>query len=168
VNTPSTQSLTLTATGSAVTVSGATASGTGFSVSGATFPMTVNPGASATLNVQFNPTAAGAASGNLTIANNSSNNSSASIALSGTGVTHQIALNWTAPSDNSDPVAGYRVYRATSGSSSYALLNSSATSQTTYTDATAASGTSYQYYVTSVDSAGSESTPSNTATVAVP
>jgi fibronectin type 3 domain-containing protein len=130
--------------------------------------MTVNPGSSATLNVQFNPTSAGAASGKLVIANNSSNNSNANITLSGTGITHQIALAWDVPSDNSDPVAGYKVYRSTGGGSSYTLLNSSATSKTTYTDTTAQSGTTYQYYVTSVDSSGSESTPSNTATVAVP
>src|SRR5579871_5112393 len=168
VGSPATQSVTLTATGSAVTVSSATTTGTGFAVSGAKFPMTVNPGSPATLNIAFSPTSAGAASGKLTIANNSSNLSSASITLSGTGTTHEIALNWTAPTETTDPAVGYKVYRTTSGSSSYTLLNSSATSQTTFTDTTAASGATYQYYVTSVDSAGAESTPSNTATVAVP
>ncbi len=168
LNTPSTQSITLSATGSAVTVSGATASGTGFSVSGATFPMTVNPGSSATINVAFNPTTAGAATGKLTIANNSTNSANAAIALTGTGISHQIALAWNAPADDADPATGYKVYRATSGSSSYTLLNGSATSQTTYTDTSAQSGTTYQYYVTSVDKAGAESTPSNTATVVVP
>lgn len=168
VNTPSTQSITLSASGSAVKISGATPAGTGFSVTGATFPMTVNPGSSATLNVQFDPTTTGAVSGKLTIANNSSNSSSAVVSLSGTGISHQIALTWNAPADNSDPVSGYKVYRAASGSSTYQLLNSSATSKTAFTDTSAQSGTSYQYYVTSVDSGGSESTPSNTATVAVP
>ncbi|MGB6193389.1 MAG: choice-of-anchor D domain-containing protein [Terracidiphilus sp.] len=168
LSTPSTQSITLSATGSAVTVNGATASGTGFSVSGATFPMTVNPGASATINVAFDPTTAGAATGTLTIANNSTNNGSAAITLTGTGISHQIALAWNAPTEDTDPATGYKVYRATSGSSSYTLLNSSATAQTTYTDTSAQSGTTYQYYVTSVDSAGAESTPSNTATVVVP
>jgi fibronectin type 3 domain-containing protein len=130
--------------------------------------MTVNPGSSATLNVQFDPTSAGAATGQLTIANNSSNDSNAVISLSGTGTSHQVALNWTAPSSSSDPVAGYNVYRAASGSSSYQKLNSSSDGQTTYTDSTVQAGTTYQYYVTSVDSSGSESTPSNTATAVVP
>lgn len=168
LNSPSTQSITLSATGSAVTVNSATASGIGFSVTGATFPMTVTPGASATINVAFNPTTAGAATGKLTIANNSTNNSNAAITLTGTGISHQIALAWNPPTDDSDPATGYKVYRATSGSSSYTLLNSSATSKTTFTDISAQSGTTYEYYVTSVDSAGAESTPSNTATVVVP
>ena len=168
VKTSSTQAVTLNATGSAVTITGATPSGTGFSVSGTTFPMTVTPGTAATINVAFSPTAAGAVSGKLTIANNSSNNSSAAIALTGTGTTHQVGLTWQAPTDTSDPATGYKVYRTTSGSSAYTLLNSAATASLTYTDTTAQSGTTYDYYVTSVDSSGSESTPSNTATVVVP
>ena len=68
LNTPSTQSLTLSSTGTApVTVSAATVTGTGFTVSGATFPLTLNPNQTATLSVEFDPTAAGAASGSLTI-----------------------------------------------------------------------------------------------------
>jgi fibronectin type 3 domain-containing protein len=35
-------------------------------------------------------------------------------------------------------------------------------------DATVTAGTTYEYYVTTVDTSGTESTPSNTATVAVP
>ena len=168
LNTPSTQSVTLTATGTgAITVSSASVSGTGFSLSGAKFPMTVNPGTPATLSVQFDPTSSGAASGQLIIANSSSNNANATISLSGTGATLQIALNWDAPSSSSDSIAGYNVYRAVSGSSSYAVVKSGNT-QTSYTDSSVKSGTTYQYYVTSVDSSGDESTPSNTATVAVP
>jgi putative lipoic acid-binding regulatory protein len=86
VNTPATQSVTLTSTGTApITVSAATVTGTGFTVSGATFPVTLNPGQTASLTAQFNPTAAGAASGQLTITSNSSTGASTAIALSGTG-----------------------------------------------------------------------------------
>ena len=86
VNTASTQPVTLTSTGTApVTINSATLSGTGFTVSGATFPVTLNPTQSVTLNVQFDPTAAGAATGQLTIQSNSSTNSTAVVNLSGTG-----------------------------------------------------------------------------------
>jgi centrosomal CEP192-like protein len=169
VNTPTTQSVTLTSTGTAaVTVSAATVTGTGFTLSGATFPMTLNPSQTATLNVQFDPTTTGAATGQLTITSNSSTNGTATISLSGTGIHHQVDLNWSAPTGSSDPIAGYKVYRAPSGSSSYQLLNSSIDAQTTYTDSTPQSGTTYQYYVTSVDSSGAESAPSNSTSVTIP
>jgi hypothetical protein len=168
LNTPSTESVTLTATGSsAVTVSSASITGTGFSLPGAKFPMTVNPGTPATLSVQFDPTSSGAVAGQLVIANNSTNDANPTIGLSGTGTALQIALNWDAPSGSSDPIAGYNVYRAVSGSSSYSVVKSG-NSQTSFMDSTIKSGTTYQYYVTSLDSTGAESTPSNTATVAVP
>jgi Abnormal spindle-like microcephaly-assoc'd, ASPM-SPD-2-Hydin len=168
LNTPATQSVTLTATGSSpVTVSSASVTGAGFSLPGATFPMTVNPGTPATLGVQFDPTSSGAATGKLTITDNSTNDANATLGLSGTGTALQIALNWDAPSSTSDPVTGYNVYRAVSGSSSYEVVKSG-NSQTSYSDSTIKSGTTYQYYVTSLDSSGAESTPSNTATVAVP
>ena len=54
-------------------------------MSGATFPVTLNPNQSVTLNVQFDPTAAGAATGQLTIQSNSSTNGTAVVSLSGTG-----------------------------------------------------------------------------------
>ena len=66
VNTASTQTVTLSSTGTAaVTVSAATVTGAGFTVAGATFPDTLNPGQTVTLDVQFEPTATGAATGQL-------------------------------------------------------------------------------------------------------
>jgi hypothetical protein len=86
LNTPATQPVTLTSSGSApVTINSATATGTGFTVSGASFPLTLNPGQKATLSVQFQPTVAGAATGLLTIISNSTTNSVQSISLSGSG-----------------------------------------------------------------------------------
>ena len=71
VNTASTQSITLTATGTApVTISAATLAGTGFTLPAATFPMTLNPGQAVALSVQFDPAATGTASGQLTISSN--------------------------------------------------------------------------------------------------
>ena len=99
VNTATTQSVTLSSTGTAaVTVSAATVAGTGFTVSGATFPLTLNPTQTATLTVQFDPTAAGAASGSLTLTSNSSSGTSTLVSLSGTGVPVLSALSCTSGS----------------------------------------------------------------------
>lgn len=165
----STQSVTLQSTGTgAVTVSSAQASGTGFTVTGATFPLTLNSGQSATLSLQFLPTATGAATGSLTISSNATTNSTAVVALSGTGVPLAIDLSWNAPAASSTQIAGYNVYRATGSSSSFQKLNSSVNPPVSYMDSTVVPSTTYQYYVTSVDASGLESTPSNTATVVVP
>jgi fibronectin type 3 domain-containing protein len=64
-------------------------------------------------------------------------------------------------------VAGYHIYRATSGGS-FALLNSSVNLPTTYTDTTAQAGATYDYEVMSVDASGVESTPSNVYTATIP
>jgi fibronectin type 3 domain-containing protein len=106
--------------------------------------------------------------GTLTIKSNSSTNATVSVGLSGTGTSHQVSLTWSAPSSSSDPVAGYHIYRATGSSSSYTLLNSSVVTQTSYMDSTVVSGTSYAYYVKSVDASGVESAASNSISVTVP
>ena len=92
------------------------------------------------------------------------------IALSGTGqaLTYEVDLTWTAPSSSTGPVAGYRVYRATNGASTYQLITSSLDSSTAYADSTVASGTNYTYYVVSVDGSGNESAPSNTWEALIP
>jgi hypothetical protein len=171
LNTPATQSLTLTSTGTAaVTVNSATLTGTGFTMTGVTFPITLTPGQTATLNVQFDPTAAGAATGQLAIASNSTTNGTAQIALSGTGVaaSYVINLSWNAPASSPDPVAGYNAYRASGGSTAYQLLNSSLDTQTAYVDSTVQSGQTYSYIVKSVDASGIESAPSNPFSVTIP
>ena len=87
LNSTATESVTLTSTGSTyVTVSAATVSGLGFGASGANFPLNLSPAQTATLTVQFDPTAAGAATGELTLTSNSSTGTSTVVDLSGTGV----------------------------------------------------------------------------------
>jgi len=82
-----TLSETLTNTGgSSLTISAASASGTGFSLSGLTLPVALTAGQSTSFSVKFSPTAAGAASGSISVTSNGSN-PSLSIPLSGTGVT---------------------------------------------------------------------------------
>ncbi len=88
LNTPLTEPVTLTSTGTApVTISAGKLSGTGFTMSGATFPITLNPGLAVTLDVQFDPTAAGPATGQLIITSNSSTNPTVTVSLSGTGAS---------------------------------------------------------------------------------
>ena len=82
--------------------------------------------------------------------------------------THSVTLSWDAPTSSTDPVVGYDIYRAVSGSSSYQLLNLSVDTETTYVDSTAKSGATYIYYVESVDSSGNQSVPSNQVSVTVP
>jgi Abnormal spindle-like microcephaly-assoc'd, ASPM-SPD-2-Hydin len=171
LNSPSTQSVTLTSTGTAsVTISAATVAGTGFSLAGAALPITLAPNQTATLSVQFDPTAAGAATGSLTIASTSSANPTVAVSLTGTGesTAYEVNLSWNAPSSSTDPVAGYNVYRAPSGSTSYQQINTSMLTQTEYTDTSVQDGQTYDYIVESVDDSGATSAPSNMASLTIP
>jgi hypothetical protein len=169
--TPSYQSVTLTSSGTAaVTVSAGSVSGAGYTISGVSFPSTLNPSQTATLEIEFDPTTTGESDGLVTMTSNSSTGTTSSISLSGTGVTasYEVSLNWDAPTGSSDPVAGYNIYRAISGSSMYQLLNKTLDATTAYTDPSVQFSTSYDYYVESVDGEGNQSAPSNTYTVSVP
>jgi Abnormal spindle-like microcephaly-assoc'd, ASPM-SPD-2-Hydin len=171
VGSTSTQTLTLTSSGSApVTISSAVLQGTGFSDSGATFPVTLNPNQAVTLTVQFDPTATGAAAGTLTVSSNSATGGTTQVTLGGTGtaVQHEIDLSWNAPSSSADPVAGYNVYRSADGGGSFTKLNPSPAGQVDYTDSAVQSGTTYMYEVKSVDANGVESTASNQISLSVP
>lgn len=168
LNSPSTQSVTLTSTGILpVTVSSITLAGAGFTLSSASFPATLSSGQSSTFNVEFDPTVTGTAQGTLVVVSTSTVPVKA-VALSGTGVNFAVGLNWDAPSESDDPAVSYNVYRTAGSSSSYQRLNSTSAAQTTYSDSNVQSGSTYQYYVTSVDDSGTESVPSNTATITVP
>lgn len=169
VNNSMTQTLILSSSGSApVTVSGLTVSGAGFSLSGASAPFTINPGQSVSLTVQFSPTAAGAATGQITITSSSATGGTIVVGLSGTATQHLVDLAWNAPAASPDPLAGYHVYRSLSGANSYQFLGTVDISITTYSDTTVQSGISYDYVVKSIDTSGVESAPSNTTSVAIP
>jgi hypothetical protein len=171
LNTPATQSITLSSTGTVpVTISAATLIGAGFNVSGATFPLTLNPQQTGTISVQFDPALTGSASGTLIIVSTSLTNPLTTIALSGTGVggEFEVDLSWAAPTISPDPVAGYNIYRSPDGASAYQQLNPSLVIQTTYVDTAVQDGQTYDYIVEGVDAAGVESAPSNVAVIPVP
>lgn len=95
--------------------------------------------------------------------------------LTGAGAGNgEVVLTWVAPEDDGgDAITGYRVYRGTSPAN---LAFLAATGNvTTYTDSTAANGTTYSYAVTAVNAAGESelsdvqsATPAATAPSAPP
>jgi hypothetical protein len=172
LNSPATQSITLTSTGALpVTVSSVLVVGSGFTIVGGALPVSLNSGQSATVNVQFDPTVAGAQTGTLTIVSTAAANPTVILSLAGTGVVsgpHEVDLSWVAPTSSADPVAGYGVYRSPTGAGTYQELNSLSSSQTTYVDTAVVSGQTYDYIVRSVDASGATSVPSNVVTLVIP
>jgi hypothetical protein len=126
VNTASTQTLTLTSSGtSAVTVSSDAISGTGFTIVGGTLPATLNPNQTLALQVQFKPTATGAVTGKLTVSSNSTTGGTAAVALSGTGTaaaSPQLTLSTSSLSFGSDTVNAAKTMSLTLTSSGTAAV----------------------------------------------
>jgi titin len=85
--------------------------------------------------------------------------------LSATIVKNRVELSWSTSADSGGSgLAGYRVWRSSSGTTgTYALL--ATTTSTSFTDGGAAKQT-YWYQVTAYDGAGNESARSNTVTTA--
>jgi len=108
LNEASQQSVTLTSSGTApLTVSAASVSGKGFAISGLAVPVTLKPNQSAKVTVQFDPTVTGSASGQLSIASNSSSSPTSMVNLSGTGTsTASSPLNAIACTQSSFTGAG--------------------------------------------------------------
>jgi fibronectin type 3 domain-containing protein len=84
-----------------------------------------------------------------------------------TSLSYQVNLTWQAPGSSTDPVVGYNVYRAPTGTTSYTLLNSTVDAQTAFTDSNVQTGATYDYMVKSLDASGVESSPSNISTVII-
>lgn len=170
VNSSSTQSVVLTASGSAsITVSTLAVSGTGFTLASTSLPVTLSPGQSLTINLNFAPSASGSATGQLAIASNATQDASILIPLSGSGSQYSVQLSWDAPTSSNDPIAGYHVYRAASSTGTYQFISSvSGSTTSTYQDSSVQSGASYTYEVRAVDTFGVESAPSNTSTASIP
>jgi Abnormal spindle-like microcephaly-assoc'd, ASPM-SPD-2-Hydin len=164
VGTSTTQPSTMTATGGSVTVSSASSSNSQFSISGISLPVTISAGQTVSFDVVFAPTTSGADSATLTFASNATSQSGES--LSGTGVQQQYSVNlsWN-PSTSS--IAGYNVYRGTTPGS-YSRINPSLEANSSYTDNTVASGMTYYYAATAVNSSGQESAYSKPLEVVIP
>jgi hypothetical protein len=158
-----TQTVKLTNSGNAtLNVSQATITGSEFSMTGLTLPLSLGAGQSAYFTVGFSPTAAGSATGNVSLVSNDPN-SPTNMALSGT--SHWVSLAWTA---STSTVVGYYVYRGTQSGGPYTQLNSSPIATTTFDDATVSAGLTYYYVVTAVDSNNVQSVYSNQLSAAVP
>lgn len=146
-------------------------SGPAFSVAASTsFPINLAAGASVTVELLFTPVASGSATEPIMITSSLSENPASIAAVTGTGTPggpKKIQLSWLAPDSSTDIVIGYNIYRSANGSS-YQLLNSGIDQAMSYLDSTVQSGSVYDYYVESVDAAGTTSPPSNSATVTVP
>ena len=92
--------------------------------------------------------------------------SSASASVSVTQpVSHSVNLTWNASTSS---VAGYNIYRGTQPAGPYSKLNPMLETATVYTDSSVASGQTYYYLTTAVNSSGAESGYSNVAQVSIP
>ena len=78
----------------------------------------------------------------------------------GTTPAPTVTVSWTAAAPGTDPAVSYNIYR---GSVKIGL-----TPGTSYIDSNVMAGTTYIYYVTSIDASGIESVPSSSATVTIP
>jgi hypothetical protein len=160
-----TQNVTLTNSGnSTVSISSVSAAGAGFTVNSVP-NVTLAPGQAVNVSVNFDPTAAGLATGSVTVASNAP---PIQIALSGTGVASgepSVTLSWN---PSTSVVVGYYVYRGIGGSGSLFELSNGIVPSTSYRDSTVVSGQTYTYAVTSVDSSGVESVFSTSVTVTIP
>lgn len=78
---------------------------------------------------------------------------------------HVISLNWTA--STSANITGYKIYRSSTSGGSYTLLQSVG-AVTSFTDNTVASGRTYYYVITAVNSSNTESSYSKETPATVP
>ena len=158
----------LTAGSSDITVTSAAWNGQGYSLSGITFPATVPAGQSVPFTVTFAPQTAGSTPGSVAFDSNASNSPSTET-LSGSGTqqqsSHSVALTWD---PSTSQVIGYNVYRRVASGGTYARLNPSVNTATSYTDSSVQSGQTYDYVTTSVDASNVESVYSNQASAAIP
>jgi hypothetical protein len=163
VGTTGTQPITMSAANASVTVTSDASSSSQFVLDGASLPLTIAAGKSMSFNVTFTPTASGTVSGSLSFVSNASNSKTLE-SLTGTGSSKQYSVNlyWNASTD----VVGYNVYRSTNSSGTYAKINSALDPNTAYTDVSVASGATYYYEATAVNSAGQESARSTPPVVA--
>src|ERR1700722_19394415 len=151
------QTITIINGGSgSLTISSVSVTGAGFSFTGISAPLTIAAGKNATFNAVFAPNSAGAASGSITIANNSPT-PSINIPLSGTGIASTKTLGLSTTSLNFGSVNV-----GSSNSLSVAVTNTGNANVTISNVATSGSG----FSVTGVSN-GEMLTPNQSITVTV-
>ena len=161
------QSITLKNSGnSGISISQISETGPGFSIGAFPVPLTLAAGQSTAFSVTFAPTTTGSLSGSVVVTSNAAN-SAMTISLAGSGtapVSHSVNLNWTSSASS----AFFNVYRGSQSGGPYSRANSALVTAAAYTDTTVASGQTYFYVATEVDSTGAESVHSNEAVAIVP
>ena len=167
IGTSTSQLLTLTNMGNLnVSIARVSATGKGFSVSGGS-KVVLAPRQAVTVSVGFNPAKTGKAQGSLSVTSDAGS-SVVRVVLSGSGEAtsgkHAVALSWQA----SSRAIGYFIYRSSKGKGAVSKLNATLDESTSFIDSAVASGETYEYEVTSVNSSNIESTASNQITVTIP
>ena len=167
LGTSTNQTAILSALGTSVTVSAATSDNPGFVISGLALPRTIQPGENAAFTIVFTPQASGNTSGTLSFVSDAPNSPTLQ-AVAGNGISpagHKVTLSWD-PSVSQ--VVGYNVYRSGSPTGPYTRINPALDPSTSYADTTIASGQTYYYVTTAVDSSSQESAFSNEVTAVIP
>jgi len=166
VGTSVSQTGTLSASGTSVSISSASLNGAEFSLSGISLPVTIQAGQSVPFTLTFAPQATGSASAVLSVSSNAANSPTGN--LSGVGTSppqHSVSLSWT---ENGSGIVGYNVYRGVTSGGPYAQINSALDPSTAYTDSSVVAGQTYFYVATAVEGNGTESTYSNETQEAIP
>ena len=158
--------VTLSASGSSVTVTSDSLGSAEYAISGLSLPKTISPGDNITFQVTFSPQSAGQADSSMGLT--TSGGGGVNVPVAGDGVSStppSVSLSWQ---PDSSGVSGYNIYRQSPGNGKYKKINSSLDTTTAYTDTNVYSGKGYSYYVTAVNSQGLESSPSNFVSVSIP
>jgi hypothetical protein len=163
LGTSQSQTGTLTASGSNITISSASWNGPGYSLSAITFPVTVPAGQSVSFTVTFAPQTGTSSTGSVSFVSDASDSPNIE-ALSGSG-QHNVTLAWDASPSS---VVGYNVYRGAKTGGPYTKLTSSLDPGLTYLDDSVTSGATYFYVITAVDGSSQESASSSEVMALIP
>jgi len=167
LGTSANQTAILSALGTSVTMSAAASDNPAFAISGLALPRTIQPGENAAFTVVFTPQSSGNTSGTISFFSDAPNSPTLQ-SVAGNGISpagHKVMLSWD-PSVSQ--VVGYNVYRSGSPTGPYTRINGALDPNTNYSDTTIASGQTYYYVTTAVDSSSQESAFSNEVEAVIP
>lgn len=167
VGSTTTLQATLTASGQNVTVSSDQSTSSEFTIVGLSMPLTISAGQSIPVTIQFTPNASGVASAKAGFISNALDSPTVEL-LTGKGMaqgSHSVSLSWEPGEGN---VVGYNIYRGAAQTGPFQEINTSLDASTNYTDNTVASGSTYYYVTTEVNTQGQESGYSNESQAVIP